>query len=1043
MQKLQEQYNAILDFFNVWQDEWHLYDLQNFHDTEYFLPLEESRFLQEQFDTDLSVYFKDKFISFAVDGAGGEYCFWLYPEFEWEPPIVFLDGHGEQQFLAGSLNDFVNKMMNDIGFRGGWLGEYDDWQEFFKEEHLWDLVESYEEEKNEEISVEEVENLFYKERALFKERASQVITLKTTKEIVDGINKHPDFNEFMHFVYKKNKEIYRVIPFPQESYSQVIDNYRRMQSINFSEYVLIRTITNNRTYQPQFYNAVEFQEWIEENSFYLEQFFSKESSLDLSNQDLKVVPKSILDNLEITHLDLSGNNLAEIPEFISELKQLTHLYLDENNLKELPNFITKMHNLEELILRNNLLKSIDLDFRKLPNLVYFDVSHNLNFSHIDESLFKLTSLHRFIYEETMLEDELNDFELMLKSDSEYILEKVVDSPLGWNDSYLPKIEEVYRRWIGLYPSFYNYYNFANFIQYTRKNNFEEAEDCYKKALAFKEEADDTPILYTNFAKLYYYNLERDFGKAEELYKKAIALDEEDAYAVEMYISFLVYHKEEYKEADKLYNKLLKLEPKNISYKEEYAEFLEYRYEKPLKALKVYKKILKQKPNKKRYLKHYAELLCFEKHEPQKALPIFERLLEKKKSADNYWNIIQALIENDEPEETVKKYLHKALKKHKKNKELITTLVDYLGDIEDYDTLENATYAYKKLAKPATLKIVAIYMDAKKLEKAKQILDEGLEKFPNFESLLFFKLQYLVKSKADDKEIISLAQDLKNKTKNETRKERMDLLIQSKKALHENNSIYDAEIKSLGDNIKALLELATEALANKEIAKALAIVKVAEKKEPYNNEMLALYVNLITITQGDDEVLSFLKNKLDLKKPNIDVLKRLLSLLITQEQDDEALKYLEIGKKHFPKDVQIVKFVEYFESLTIDANSEEEFEVLLKEKPNNVALLLAYSIYALGAENTSKAIEQLHKILDIESDNFSALFTLIQTYYVLVEDKKMHKFIEKALQISPLKTLVFLSKLDIDLLKKYIQIVKEKFPDEKEAIDWIKKVEQYF
>ena len=208
MQSIQKQYKPILDFLLNWQNEWHLYDLMDFHSTEYYYPLEEFDFLESCFDFDLIPFFKDKFISFAVDGGGGHYCFWLYPKLVGEPPIVYFDGHGEQEFLASNLNDFVNRMINDLGFCGGWLAEGDDVAETFKED-IWRLVNNYQEEKGNEITEQEAEKLFLEDRKLFKEKASKVISFKTTEQINNAFKKHPNFNKWIEKVEAKNDDLFK------------------------------------------------------------------------------------------------------------------------------------------------------------------------------------------------------------------------------------------------------------------------------------------------------------------------------------------------------------------------------------------------------------------------------------------------------------------------------------------------------------------------------------------------------------------------------------------------------------------------------------------------------------------------------------------------------------------------------------------------------------------------------------------------------------------------------------------------------------------
>lgn len=189
-----KQYEPIFELLYNWQEDWHLYNILTFHDTQFY-KLEEESFI-DCWGKDSRTYFEDKFVAFAYDGGGGHFCFWLYPDLVGEPPIVFIDGHGEQEFLASNLADFVNRMINELDFCGGWISKGDDVEETFKEMR-WELVDNYQEHKNKEITEDEVEVLFKKDRALFKEKAGEIISYKTTEQIKKDFDKHPNFDEWI------------------------------------------------------------------------------------------------------------------------------------------------------------------------------------------------------------------------------------------------------------------------------------------------------------------------------------------------------------------------------------------------------------------------------------------------------------------------------------------------------------------------------------------------------------------------------------------------------------------------------------------------------------------------------------------------------------------------------------------------------------------------------------------------------------------------------------------------------------------------------
>ena len=263
MKNLQKQYKPIFDFLHHWQNEWHLYDLMNFHSTEFYSPLEEFDFLESHFDFDLTPFFKDKFISFAVDGAGGHYCFWVYPDLVGEPPIAYFDGHGEQEFLASNLNDFVIRMINELGFCGGWLCEDDDVEKTFKE-NLWELVNNYQEEKGKEITEKEAEKLFLEDRKLFKDKASKIITLKTTNQIKSAFKKHPNFDKWITKVQEKNDTLFKKkqSTIKELSVEEQIKGYDEIvKNKFFSKKELVAVLKSEK---PELYKTAAFQKWMKE-----------------------------------------------------------------------------------------------------------------------------------------------------------------------------------------------------------------------------------------------------------------------------------------------------------------------------------------------------------------------------------------------------------------------------------------------------------------------------------------------------------------------------------------------------------------------------------------------------------------------------------------------------------------------------------------------------------------------------------------------------------------------------------------------------------
>ena len=94
----------------------------------------------------------------------------------------------------------------------------------------------------------------------------------------------------------------------------------------------------------------------------------KKDVLDLSNQNLKEVPKSILKNLKLRELNLSDNQLTALPDFITELKYLEVLHLRGNNFTSVPEFLLQFRYLKTLSLSENQLEIIPESFSALTNL---------------------------------------------------------------------------------------------------------------------------------------------------------------------------------------------------------------------------------------------------------------------------------------------------------------------------------------------------------------------------------------------------------------------------------------------------------------------------------------------------------------------------------------------------------------------------------------------------------------------------------------------------------------------------------------------------
>jgi small GTP-binding protein len=100
------------------------------------------------------------------------------------------------------------------------------------------------------------------------------------------------------------------------------------------------------------------------------------TKLNLSGNPLKTLPAEIGELTNLSDLNLYGNRLTSLPAEIGELTNLTVLSLSGNQLKTLPAEIGELTNLTVLYLSGNQLKTLPAEIRKLTNLTGLDLSGN-------------------------------------------------------------------------------------------------------------------------------------------------------------------------------------------------------------------------------------------------------------------------------------------------------------------------------------------------------------------------------------------------------------------------------------------------------------------------------------------------------------------------------------------------------------------------------------------------------------------------------------------------------------------------------------------
>jgi len=166
------------------------------------------------------------------------------------------------------------------------------------------------------------------------------------------------------------------------------------------------------------------------------------TELDLSCQNLKEIPRSILDYPKLKNLRLWENEITFIPDFLSELKNLESIDLSENKLTQIPVFFEEYKYLKFLNLDDNNISKLELDFNKMKSLFYLSINNNKDFSFIDKSFFENNKRRYFQYEYTALEKCLNPIELIHKSQimepsENYELENLIKITKRLNNGIIP------------------------------------------------------------------------------------------------------------------------------------------------------------------------------------------------------------------------------------------------------------------------------------------------------------------------------------------------------------------------------------------------------------------------------------------------------------------------------------------------------------------------------------------------------------------------------------------------------------------------------
>lgn len=99
-------------------------------------------------------------------------------------------------------------------------------------------------------------------------------------------------------------------------------------------------------------------------------------SLDVSSDNLQILPESITNLTHLKRLYLSCNRLTTLPKGIGKLTKLRHLHLDQNRLTILPESIENLTRLTRLDLSHNQLTKLPKTIGNLSKVSMLDISYN-------------------------------------------------------------------------------------------------------------------------------------------------------------------------------------------------------------------------------------------------------------------------------------------------------------------------------------------------------------------------------------------------------------------------------------------------------------------------------------------------------------------------------------------------------------------------------------------------------------------------------------------------------------------------------------------
>jgi len=120
-------------------------------------------------------------------------------------------------------------------------------------------------------------------------------------------------------------------------------------------------------------------------------------SLNLSNCEIRELPKAIGEQKKLWDLFLQHNRLSKVPVEISNLEELETINLSYNELIELPEEFGDLQSLERILISNNPMEFLPKDMENLQDLKYIELPKESLIKDMKKSLNKMWSNAEIVY----------------------------------------------------------------------------------------------------------------------------------------------------------------------------------------------------------------------------------------------------------------------------------------------------------------------------------------------------------------------------------------------------------------------------------------------------------------------------------------------------------------------------------------------------------------------------------------------------------------------------------------------------------------------